>query len=244
MKMIYIDPPYNKGKDFIYPDRFQDNLDTYLKYTGQLDEEGLKISPNTETSGRFHTNWLNMMYPRLKLARNLLREDGVIFISVDDGEIANLRKSCDEIFGEENFIANIVWNKKYTRSNDAKWFSDNHDHILCYARSKEEFFIRPLPRSGDQVAAYSNPDNHPKGPWKATPLHAKSGSNTSEYTFLNGVTWKPPAGTYRRFNDESMSRMDKERRNLVRRERESNAAKEKLSIRGQRGSNANNFVAI
>ena len=173
IKMIYIDPPYNSGKDFIYPDRFQDNLKTYLKYTGQLDEEGLKLSANAETSGRFHTNWLNMMYPRLKLARNLLRDDGVIFISIDDCEVANLRKLCDEIFGEENLIANIVWHKKYTRSNDAKWFSDNHDHILCYARSKEEFFIRPLPRSDEQIAAYSNPDNHPKGPWKATPLHAK-----------------------------------------------------------------------
>ncbi len=210
VKMIYIDPPYNTGKDFIYPDRFQDNLYTYLQYTGQLDEEGLKLSANAETSGRFHTNWLNMMYPRLKLARNLLRDDGVIFISIDDGEIANLRKLCDEIFGEENFIANIVWHKKYTRSNDAKWFSDNHDHILCYARSKEEFSIRLLPRSDEQTAAYSNPDNHLKGPWKATPLHAKSGSNTSAYTFRNGVTWKPPVGTYRRFNDESMSRMEKD----------------------------------
>ncbi|MCB2146742.1 MAG: site-specific DNA-methyltransferase [Deltaproteobacteria bacterium] len=208
VKMIYIDPPYNTGKEFIYPDRFQDNLQTYLKYTKQVDDEGLKLSANAETSGRFHTNWLNMMYPRLKLARNLLREDGVIFLSIDDGEVANLRKLCDEIFGEENFIANIVWHKKYTRSNDAKWFSDNHDHILCYARSKENFSIRPLPRSDEQTAAYSNPDNHPKGPWKATPLHAKSGSNALPYKFKNSVEWKPPVGTFRRFNDESMARME------------------------------------
>ncbi|MFH2045019.1 MAG: site-specific DNA-methyltransferase [Pseudomonadota bacterium] len=208
VKMIYIDPPYNTGKEFIYPDKFKDNIDTYLRYTGQIDEEGLKLSANSETSGRYHTNWLNMMLPRLKLARNLLRDDGIIFVSIDDGEIANLRKLCDEIFGEENFIANIIWHKKYTRSNDAKWFSDNHDHILCYARSKEEFFIRPLTRSSKQIAAYSNPDNHPKGPWKATPLHAKSGSNTSTYRFKNGSIWKPPVGTYRRYTDESMLRME------------------------------------
>jgi len=210
VKMIYIDPPYNTGKEFIYPDRFQDNIDAYLQYTGQVDDEGLKLSANTETSGRFHTNWLNMMLPRLKLARNLLRDDGVIFISIDDGEVANLRKLCDEVFGEENFVANIIWEKKYTRANDAKWFSDNHDHILCYARSKEEFVIRPLPRNGKQTAAYSNPDNHFKGPWKATPLHAKSGANTSAYTFKNGASWKPPAGTYRRFNNDAMARMDED----------------------------------
>src|SRR5690625_2051152 len=107
VKMIYIDPPYNTGKEFIYPDKFQDNLETYLRYTGQVDDEGKKMSANSETSGRYHTNWLNMMYPRLRLARNLLRDDGVIFISIDDHEVANLRKMCDEIFGEENFVAQL-----------------------------------------------------------------------------------------------------------------------------------------
>jgi adenine-specific DNA-methyltransferase len=208
VKMIYIDPPYNTGKEFIYPDKFADNLDTYLKYTGQIDNEGLKLTANAETGGRYHTNWLNMMLPRLQLARNLLEDDGVIFISIDDTEAANLRKLADEIFGEENFIANIVWQKKYTRSNDAKYFSDNHDHILCYARSKENFTIRLLPRSEDQIAAYANPDNHHKGPWKATPLHAKSGTNTSAYTFANGQKWQPPTGTYRRFNDTTMATME------------------------------------
>ncbi|MGI9213022.1 MAG: site-specific DNA-methyltransferase, partial [Methylococcaceae bacterium] len=109
VKMIYIDPPYNTGKEFIYPDNYKDNLDTYLEYTGQKDSEGRKFGTNAETSGRYHTNWLNMMYPRLKLARNLLRDDGVIFISIDDNEVANLRKLCDEIFGEENFVGNIIW---------------------------------------------------------------------------------------------------------------------------------------
>lgn len=208
VKMIYIDPPYNTGKDFIYPDNFKDSIKNYMELTGQTDDEGKKLSTNPETSGRYHTDWLNMMYPRLKLARNLLREDGVIFISIDDCEVANLRKLCDEIFGEENFVANVIWQKKYTRSNDAKWFSDNHDHILCYARLKDAFRVTPLPRSADQIAAYSNPDHHAKGPWKATPLHAKSGTNSSSFVFSNGVTWQPPTGTYRRFNDESMCRME------------------------------------
>ncbi len=133
VKMIYIDPPYNTGNEFIYPDKYQDNLDTYLRYTGQIDDEGLKISANSETIGRYHTNWLNMMYPRLKLARNLLQEDGVIFISIDDGEVASLRKVCDDIFCEDNFIANIIW--QGGRKNDAKRFSVVHDYILVYVKN-------------------------------------------------------------------------------------------------------------
>ncbi|MFM5460410.1 site-specific DNA-methyltransferase [Aeromonas veronii] len=207
VKLIFIDPPYNTGKDFVYPDSFQDSIKNYLELTGQVDN-GLKISSNTEASGRFHTDWLNMMYPRLKLARNLLRDDGVMFMSIDDGEVANLRKICDEIFGEENFIANIVWQKKYTRSNDAKWFSDNHDHILAYGKNKELVTLNGQERNEDQLKAYTNPDNHPKGPWKATPLHAKSGSNTKAFTFRNGSVWAPPKGTYRRFNDAAMRQMD------------------------------------
>ena len=148
------------------------------------------------------------MYPRLKLARNLLRDDGMIFISIDDGEVANLRKVADPIFAEVNLVANIVWQKKYTRANDARWFSDNHDHILCYARDNNSAKLNLLPRSELQLAAYSNPDNHPKGLWKATPLHAKSGNKTTSFTFSNGITWAPPIGTYRRFSDETMARME------------------------------------
>ncbi len=207
VKLIYIDPPYNTGKDFVYPDNFQDNIKNYLKMTGQI-EGGERISSNFETSGRFHTDWLNMIYPRLKLARNLLCEDGVIFMSIDDGEVANLRKVSDEIFGEENFIANVVWQKKYTRSNDAKWFSDNHDHILVYGKNKNLVKFNGQERNADQIRAYKNPDDHFKGPWKATPLHAKSGTNTKPYTFNNGIVWAPPKGTYRRFNDASMRQMD------------------------------------
>jgi adenine-specific DNA-methyltransferase len=134
VKMIYIDPPYNTGKEFIYPDKYQENLSTYLKYTGQTDAEGFKLSPNAETSGRYHTNWLNMMYPRLRLARNLLRDDGVIVVSIDDNESYNLRHLLNEIFGEENFIASLVWEK--SRKNDAKFFSVGHEYALVYAKSQ------------------------------------------------------------------------------------------------------------
>ena len=208
IKMIYIDPPYNTGKDFVYPDNFKEGLQNYLEFSKQVDEGNKKISTNTETAGRYHSNWLNMMYPRLKLARNLLTDDGVIFISIDDSEQSHLRSICDEIFGEDNFIGNVIWEKKYTRSNDARWFSDNHDHVLIYGRKKEGMSFNLLPRDDSQIAAYSNPDNHEKGAWKATPLHAKSGSNTMPYTFSNGITWTPPVGTYRRFSDDSMARMD------------------------------------
>jgi adenine-specific DNA-methyltransferase len=133
VKLIYIDPPYNTGKDFVYPDNFQDNIKNYLKLTGQTDEGGSKLSSNTEASGRFHTDWLNMMYPRLKLASNLLRKDGVILISIDDHEIENLRRVCREVFGEENFVANMIWEKG--RKNDAKLVSVGHEYVLVFAKS-------------------------------------------------------------------------------------------------------------
>mgnify|MGYP003585362635 CR=1 FL=1 len=208
VKLIYIDPPYNTGNDFVYNDDFAETSSEYLERSGQKSDSGERLVANLDSNGRFHSDWLSMMYPRLKLARNLLRGDGMIFISIDDGEVANLRKVADHVFGDANFIANIVWQKKYTRANDARWFSDNHDHILCYSRDKQASALNLLPRGESQLAAYSNPDSHVKGPWKATPLHAKSGTNTSPYTFSNGVTWSPPIGTYRRFNDDSMARMD------------------------------------
>ncbi|MEC8328110.1 MAG: site-specific DNA-methyltransferase [Pseudomonadota bacterium] len=206
--VIFIDPPYNTGKDFIYPDNFRGELKDYLKFTKQVDKDGNKLSINTDSSGRYHTEWLNMMYPRMKLARNLLSENGVIFISIDDVEVANLRMLCNEVFGEDNFINNIVWQKKYTRANDAKWFSDNHDHILVFAKNKNNFRVNLLPRNSEQLAAYKNPDNHPKGIWKATPLHAKSGTNTATYKFKNGIEWTPPTGTFRRYNDKTMQDME------------------------------------
>lgn len=211
VKMIYIDPPYNTGNDFIYEDDFSQNADDYLGNSGQFDEEGNRLVQNTERNGRFHTDWLNMIYPRLRLAKDLLADDGVIFISIDDGENGNLRKACNEIFGEHNFLANLIWEKKYTVANDALFFSDNHDHILCYVKNVSSFIIGKLPRTDEMNAAYKNPDNHPKGPWKATPLHAKSGSANSatfSYTFKNGVVFTPPAGTFSRYSAETLRKFD------------------------------------
>lgn len=165
IKMIYIDPPYNTGQEFIYPDNYTESLDTYLAYTGQIDGEGRKFSTNTDKVGRYHSNWLNMMYPRLYLARNLLRDDGAIFISIDDHELSRLRELCDQIFGEENFKADIAWQKRYTRSNNTVDFTTVVEHVLVYAKS-EAFEVNLLPRTEEADARYSNPDSDPRGEWK------------------------------------------------------------------------------
>lgn len=165
IKLIYIDPPYNTGQEFIYPDKYAESLETYLAYTGQIDSEGRRFSTNTDTVGRYHSNWLNMMYPRLYLARNLLRDDGAIFISIDDHELSRLRELCDQIFGEENFKADIAWQKRYTRSNNTVDFTTVVEHILVYAKS-EAFEVNLLPRTEEADARYSNPDNDPRGEWK------------------------------------------------------------------------------
>lgn len=164
IKMIYIDPPYNTGKDFVYKDNFHDNVKNYLQLTGQVDEEGNKISTNTDKSGRYHTDWLNMMYPRLKLARNLLKDDGVIFISIDDNEVHNLRKICDEIFGEDNFISSIIWEKRFTRSNNSKTFATLTEYVICYRKSSALSEIKE-PRNDKADSTYSNPDGDPRGIW-------------------------------------------------------------------------------
>ena len=163
IKMIYIDPPYNTGKDFVYPDNFRDTIGNYLELTGQA-VSGTKMSSNMESSGRFHTDWLNMMYPRMRLARSLLRDDGVIFITIDDAEQSNLRKLGDEIFGEENFFANVVWQKKYAVANDDPGIGAMHDHILVWRKS-ETFQRGLLPRTEEQNARYSNPDSDARGEW-------------------------------------------------------------------------------
>ncbi len=215
VKLIYIDPPYNTGKDFVYPDNFQDNIKNYLELTGQVEGEQ-KISSNTEASGRFHTDWLNMMYPRLKLARNLLREDGVIFISIDDTEVSNLRKLCDEIFGEENFIANVVWQKKYSPQNDATYFSDMHDHILVYAKlarstknDLQGWKQDLLPRTDSQNAAYKNLDNDPRGPWMSDNLSVKTYAKDYDYpiTTPSGRVVNPPQSTCWRVSKERFSEL-------------------------------------
>ena len=178
IKVIYIDPPYNTGKEFVYPDNYKSPMDTYLSLTGQQDDDGNRLTSNAETSGRYHSDWLSMMYPRLFTAKHLLCDEGLIFVSIDDHEVHNLRMLMNEVFGEENFVSNIIWQKKYTRSNDARWFSNNHDYILVFARNKEKLKLNLLPRTDAQKATYSNPDNDSKGAWKATPLHAKSGKKT------------------------------------------------------------------
>ncbi|MFL1596219.1 site-specific DNA-methyltransferase [Rhodococcus ruber] len=165
VKLIYIDPPYNTGNDFVYKDDFAESMEKYLARSGQADDSGVRLVANTESNGRFHSDWLSMMYPRLKLARNLLTSDGVLFLSADDHEVANLRRLCDEIFGEGNFQADISWQKRYTRSNNTQDFTTVVEHILVYSRSNE-FQVNLLPRTDEADGRYSNPDNDPRGPWK------------------------------------------------------------------------------
>ena len=208
VKLIYIDPPYNTGGDFVYPDNFQDNIRNYLELTGQTGDGGRKLSSNTETSGRFHTDWLNMMYPRLKLARNLLREDGVIFISIDDNEVDNLRKLCDEIFGEENFVANVIWQKKYSTKADSKDFSESHEYVACYRKS-EAAVILGLQRSEAQEDTYKNPDNDPRGLWASDNLLRTEEREYAIYPLKapNGQEHWPPKGSSWRFNKEKMAEL-------------------------------------
>lgn len=166
VKLIDIDPPYNTGKDFVYPDDYRDNIKNYLELTGQV-EGGRKITSNTESSGRFHTDWLNMMYPRLKLARNLLRPDGLIFVNIDDGEASNLRQLMADVFGEENFLACIAWEKRYTRSNNARLFYSLKDTIVVFRKSDAVSFLRET-RTEKSRDIYSNPDNDPRGDWTSS----------------------------------------------------------------------------
>ena len=171
VKMIYIDPPYNTGNDFIYEDDFAENTDEFLRRSNQKDEEGNRLVANTESNGRFHSDWLSLMYSRLKLARNLLRDDGVVFISCDDNEIENTRKICNEVFGEENFSAQIIWKKRSTPPND-KVIAAQHEYIICIARNINAESLNLRARTDAQIARYKNPDNHPKGPWAPGDLMA------------------------------------------------------------------------
>ena len=214
IKMIYIDPPYNtKNENFIYPDNFRKDYKAILQEVGllEIDDEGNEVESETLQffkniqGSRTHSGWLSFMLPRLKLARDLLREDGVIFISIDDNEQANLKIMCDEIFGEENFVADIIWNNKYTTSNDTD-ISSQHEHILCYSKDRNNFKLGLLPRTEKQDKDYKNRDNDPKGAWKPTPIHARSGNanNLYEITFPNGVKWQAPRGRYPRYSKENL----------------------------------------
>jgi adenine-specific DNA-methyltransferase len=205
IKMIYIDPPYNTGNEFIYPDKYSETLETYLAYAGLVNDEGKKFSTKTSNEGRFHTRWLNMMFPRLYLALNLLREDGVIFISIDDNEVSNLRKLCDEIFGEENFIANAVWQKAYVANMTAKFISNTHDHILIYCKHSEYLDFGRFDRTQDQIDKFKNPDDDPRGPWKAENLSAGKFYSAGQFEIItpSGEKVTPPPGRYWRCNAET-----------------------------------------
>ena len=215
IKMIYIDPPYNTGKDFVYPDNYHDSIENYKVITGQTDEEGNKISTNTEASGRFHTDWLNMMYPRLRLARNLLTNDGVIFISIDDNEVDNLRKVCDEIFGEDNFVCQFIWKSRQNKDNrNISGVSIDHEYILCYSKSQG---IRTLKGCERNVSAYNNPDNDPRGVWTSgnmVGLLPESQRPNCHYDLINPNTninyGKPEMGW--RYDKNTMSRLIEENR--------------------------------
>ena len=181
VKMIYIDPPYNTGHDFIYRDKFQRSQQEENEKMGMYDEEENQMFENTESNGRFHSDWCSMMYSRLSLSRNLLTEDGVIFISIDDDEVGNLREVADEVFGATNFVSSIIWEKKYSPANDAKWLSDNHDYILLYAKNKQLWHPQLLPRSDEMNSRYTNRDNDPRGPWKSADMTVKSYSASYDY---------------------------------------------------------------
>ena len=214
VKMIYIDPPYNTGKDFIYEDDFAESTDEFFERSNQVDEEGNRLIANTETNGRFHSDWLSMIYGRLKLARNLLKDDGVIFISIDDNEQDNLRKILDEVFGRNNFVANLIWEKKFAPQNDAKWFSENHDHILCYAKNKNELSIKLLPRTSEMNERYKNYDNDPRGVWISDNLLRKDLQKTGVYTITtpNGNKYDPPSGRSWRVSESKFHEMAKDNR--------------------------------
>ena len=215
VKMIYIDPPYNTGNDFVYEDVFSQDADEYMGISGQFDDDGNRLVQNTESNGRFHTDWLNMLYPRLRIAKDLLSDDGVIFISIDDNEVENLKKICDEIFGESNFKSQIAWQKRYTRSNNTVDFTTVIEYILVYSKSNS-FIVNLLPRTDDADNRYTNPDNDPRGPWKgasflnpATPsqrpnlCYPITNPNTGEITYNTDHAWRRAKEVFEQLQNEN-----------------------------------------
>ena len=200
VKMIYIDPPYNTGNDFVYEDDFSQTSGEFRGKSGMFDEDGNMIlqnyEVNSESNGRFHTDWLKMIYPRLKVARDLLTEDGVIFISIDDNEVENLRKVCDEVFGERNFIAQLIWERAFSPKNDARFVSNSHDYVLMFTRNIDSFVIGRLDRTAEANARYSNPDNDPRGVWMSSDISVKTYNAACDYpiTTPSGKIIEPPAG--------------------------------------------------
>ncbi len=215
IKLIYIDPPYNTGRDFIYDDDFSGDSESYLIRSNQKDDQGSRLIANTEANGRFHSDWLSMIYARLRLARNLLKDDGVIFISIDDNEVDNLRKVCGEVFGEENFVAQVIWQKVFSPKNSARWFSEDHDYILVYAKSAECWTPRLLPQTAEMVARYKNPDNDSRGPWTSSDLAARNRYDAGLYSITcpsGRIIQGPTTGRYWTVSKENFQRLNEEGR--------------------------------
>ena len=216
IKMIYIDPPYNTGNDFVYNDEFGMHNTEWDGISGNYDDDGNqivgKLEKNTENKGRFHTNWLNMIYPRLKLAKDLLSDDGVIFISIDDHEQENIKKICTEIFGEANFLAQVIWERAYSPVNLKKHFSESHDYIICYAKNIESCVCNGLPRSAGANDRYSNPDNDPRGPWTSGDLSVgpRVENRVYEITTPSGRKVLPPSGYCWRLDEKTFQQYKKD----------------------------------
>lgn len=210
IKMIYIDPPYNTGNDFVYEDDFAQSADEYLANSGQFDEDGNRMVQNTESNGRFHTDWLNMIYPQIRLAKDLLSDDGLIVISIDDNEYKNMRNICDEVLGECNFVACVVWQKIHSIKNDAKYFISNHEYALIYAKSISKIRIHLLPRTDEMNSRYKNPDNDPRGPWQSGDLVA-SGERSNGHFFVTspktGKQFDVPQGKHWVYSQDNLIRL-------------------------------------
>ena len=219
VKMIYIDPPYNTGNDFVYNDDFAQSQAEFAGQSGLFDEEGNRmVDPmvqNTESNGRFHTDWLNMIYPRLKVAKDLLTDDGVIFISIDENEIQNMRKLTDEIFGEQNFISQLGWQKVYSPKNQARYFSNDYEFVLCYCRNINNFSVNTLPRTAEMNARYKNPDNDPRGDWKAGDCVGSGVRKNGYYDVvspISGKVFNVPQGKHWVYAPENMKKMIEDNR--------------------------------
>ena len=210
VKMIYIDPPYNTGNDFVYRDDFTQSRDEYDGEVGVYNEDGDRLFRNTESNGRFHSDWCSMIYPRLVLARNILKDDGVIFISIDENEVQNMRKICDEVFGEANFISQLGWQKVYSPKNQARYFSNDYEFILCYCKSIASFSVGSLPRTPEMNARYKNPDNDPRGDWKAGDCVGSGIRKNGYYDVVSpktGKTHNVPQGKHWVYAPETMKRL-------------------------------------
>ena len=214
IKCIYIDPPYNTGNDFVYNDNFSKSDEEELSESGQIDEYNNRLTTNTDANGKYHSDWLSMIYPRLKLARNLLKDDGVIFISIDENEVHNLRKICDEIFGERNFVSQLGWQKVYAPKNQARYFSNDYEFILCYAKNIDNFSVGELPRTESMNARYKNPDNDPRGDWKPGDCVGSGVRKNGYYDVKspNGKIYNVPEGKHWVYAPETMEQLIKDNR--------------------------------